>query len=131
MNTGFENERQLCFLINSRWVYLFWFSLLFFCGVLCRLSVLSEVTEKQNVLMKKGEVLFKLDPARYRARVNRLQADLVTAINNTQALKGLLDEASANTSRVSAERDRLHKDYQRYVRGSQAKVNPFSESDID
>ncbi|CAI1099168.1 Inner membrane protein yibH [Serratia quinivorans] len=94
-------------------------------------GVVSEVTEKQNVLMKKGEVLFKLDPARYQARVNRLQADLVTAINNTQVLKGQLDEAIANTSRVSAERDRLYKDYQRYVRGSQAKVNPFSESDID
>jgi multidrug resistance efflux pump len=32
---------------------------------------------------------------------------------------------------VSAERDRLYKDYQRYLKGSQAKVNPFSESDID
>ena len=94
-------------------------------------GVVSEVTEKQNVLIKKGEVLFKLDPARYQARVNRLQADLVTEINNTQVLKGQLDEAIANTSRVSAERDRLYKDYQRYVRGSQAKVNPFSESDID
>ena len=94
-------------------------------------GIVSEVTDKQNVLIKKGEVLFKLDPVRYQARVNRLQADLVTAINNTQVLKGQLDEAIANTSRVSAERDRLYKDYQRYVRGSQAKVNPFSESDID
>ncbi|CAI1230054.1 Inner membrane protein yibH [Serratia proteamaculans] len=94
-------------------------------------GIVSEVTDKQNVLIKKGEVLFKLDPVRYQARVNRLEADLVTAINNTQVLKGQLDEAIANTSRVSAERDRLYKDYQRYVRGSQAKVNPFSESDID
>ncbi|MDW5501543.1 HlyD family secretion protein [Pseudomonas lundensis] len=94
-------------------------------------GVVSEVTDKQNVLIKKGEVLFKLDPVRYQARVNRLQADLVTAINNTQVLKGQLDEAIANTSRVSAERDRLYKDYQRYIKGSQAKVNPFSESDID
>lgn len=94
-------------------------------------GIVSEVTDKQNVLIEKGEVLFKLDPVRYQARVNRLQADLVTAINNTQVLKGQLDEAIANTSRVSAERDRLYKDYQRYVRGSQAKVNPFSESDID
>ncbi|MDR8383490.1 hypothetical protein FPK62_22745, partial [Acinetobacter baumannii] len=40
-------------------------------------------------------------------------------------------EAQANTTRVSAERDRLYKDYQRYLKGSQARVNPFSESDID
>ncbi|WP_411704157.1 HlyD family secretion protein [Edaphovirga cremea] len=94
-------------------------------------GVVTEVTDKSNVLIKKGEVLFKIDATRYEARVNRLQADLVTAIHNTYVLKGQLDEAIANTSHVTAERDRLYKDYQRYVRGSQAKVNPFSESDID
>ena len=94
-------------------------------------GVVSEVTDKQNMMIKKGEVLFKLDPTRYQTRVDRLQADLTTAIHSTQSLKGELDEAIANTTRVSAERDRLYKDYQRYLRGSQARVNPFSESDID
>jgi multidrug resistance efflux pump len=94
-------------------------------------GVVTEVIEKQNVLIKKGEILFKLDPARYQARLNRLEADLVTTVHNNQALKGQLDEAIANTSRVSAERDRLYKDYQRYLKGSRARVNPFSESDID
>jgi multidrug resistance efflux pump len=32
---------------------------------------------------------------------------------------------------VTAQRDRVYKDYQRYLQGSKAKVNPFSESDID
>ncbi|SUW63881.1 Inner membrane protein yibH [Buttiauxella agrestis] len=94
-------------------------------------GVVSEVTDKQNMMIKKGEVLFKLDPTRYQTRVDRLQADLTTAIHSTQSLKGELDEAVANTTRVTAERDRLYKDYQRYLRGSQARVNPFSESDID
>lgn len=94
-------------------------------------GVVSEVTDKQNMMIKKGEVLFKLDPTRYQTRVDRLQADLTTAIHSTQSLKGELDEAIANTTRVTAERDRLYKDYQRYLRGSQARVNPFSESDID
>lgn len=94
-------------------------------------GVVSEVTNKQNQLIKKGEVLFKIDPTRYQARVNRLEADLVTAVHNTQVLKAQLDEALANTTRVSAERDRLYKDYQRYLQGSKARVNPFSESDID
>ena len=76
-------------------------------------------------------MLFKLDPGRYQARVDRLQADLVTATHNIDNLKAQLSEAVANTTRVSAERDRLYKDYQRYLKGSQAKVNPFSESDID
>ncbi|MEO3991460.1 HlyD family secretion protein [Pseudocitrobacter cyperus] len=94
-------------------------------------GVVSEVTNKQNQLIKKGEVLFKIDPTRYQARVDRLEADLVTAIHSTEVLKGQLDEALANTTRVSAERDRLYKDYQRYLQGSKARVNPFSESDID
>ncbi|TNV22567.1 HlyD family secretion protein [Buttiauxella sp. B2] len=94
-------------------------------------GIVTEVTNKQNTMIKKGEVLFKLEPTRYQARVDRLQADLMTAIHNTQSLKGQLDEAIANTTRVTAERDRLYKDYQRYLRGSQARVNPFSESDID
>ena len=94
-------------------------------------GIVSEVTDKNNQLIKKGEVLFKLDPVRYQARVDRLQADLVTATHNIQTLKAQLSEAQANTTRVSAERDRLYKDYQRYLKGSQARVNPFSESDID
>ncbi|WP_024557543.1 HlyD family secretion protein [Franconibacter pulveris 1160] len=94
-------------------------------------GVVTKVTSKTNRLIKKGEMLFELDKGRYQARVERLQADLVTAIHNIRALKGQLDEAIANTSRITAERDRLYKDYQRYVRGSQARVNPFSESDID
>ena len=55
----------------------------------------------------------------------------MTATHNIDNLKAQLSEAVANTTRVSAERDRLYRDYQRYLKGSQAKVNPFSESDID
>lgn len=94
-------------------------------------GIVSKVTDKQNMRMQKGEMLFQLDGTRFQARVDRLQADLITAIHNTQALKGQLDEAIANTSHVSAERDRLFEDYQRYLRGSKARVNPFSEQDID
>ena len=35
-----------------------------------------EVTSKTNVLMKKGELLFRIDDTRYRARLNKLKADL-------------------------------------------------------
>ncbi|MFT4274180.1 MAG: HlyD family secretion protein [Pantoea sp.] len=94
-------------------------------------GIVKEVTNKTNTEIKKGEMLFRLDSTRYQARVDRLKADLATAISNIQTLKSQLDEAIANTSNVSAERDRLLKDYQRYLQGSKAKVNPFSESDID
>ncbi|MEY8782862.1 HlyD family secretion protein [Citrobacter freundii] len=94
-------------------------------------GVVTEVTDKKNTLIKKGEVLFKLNPGRYQARVDRLKADIVTAQHKEQALVAQLDEMKANTQRAKATRDKLAKDYQRYAQGSQAKVNPFSERDID
>ncbi|ADU71772.1 HlyD family secretion protein [Pantoea sp. At-9b] len=94
-------------------------------------GIVKEVTNQQNREIKQGEMLFRLDDTRYQARVDRLKADLATAIAHIQTLKSQLDEAIANTTNVSAERDRLLKDYQRYLQGSKARVNPFSESDID
>ncbi|MEM6049274.1 HlyD family secretion protein [Erwinia sp. P7711] len=94
-------------------------------------GVVKRVTEKQNQPIKKGEMLFELDNTRFQARVDRLEADLVTAVHNIRSIRGQLEEAIANTSYVSAERDRLLQDYQRYLKGSKAKVNPFSERDID
>jgi multidrug resistance efflux pump len=38
---------------------------------------------------------------RYQARVDRLQADLVTALHSINTLKAQLSEAQANTVRVS------------------------------
>ncbi|MDU7373748.1 MAG: HlyD family secretion protein [Klebsiella michiganensis] len=66
-------------------------------------GVVSSVTDKANQRVKKGEVLFTIDPVRYQARVDRLQADLVTALHSINTLKAQLSEAQA----------------------------PFSESDID
>ena len=43
----------------------------------------------------------------------------------SQTLRAQLTEAQANTTQVSAERDRLFKNYQRYLKGSQAAVNPL------
>lgn len=94
-------------------------------------GVVIEVTDKKNTLIKKGEVLFRLDPTRYQARVDRLQADIVTAQYKQHALGAELDEMVANTQQAKATRDKFAKEYQRYAQGSRAKVNPFSERDID
>ena len=66
-------------------------------------GIVTEVTDKNNQLIQKGEVLFKLDPVRYQARVDRLQADLMTATHNIKTLQAQLTEAQANTTQVSAE----------------------------
>ena len=94
-------------------------------------GTVSEVPVRTDNKVKKGDVLFKIDDGRYRAQVDKLRADLITEIHRTDSLKAQLAEAQSGTARAAAERDRLLKNYQRYVTGSKAKVNPFSESDID
>lgn len=89
------------------------------------------VTDKQNQPLKKGEILFRLDPSRYQARLDKLLADTVTAESEAAALSAELQEARADTAKSRAERDQSKQEYARYVKGSQAPVNPFSERDID
>ena len=42
-------------------------------------GIVSEVPVQPNVPIKAGEVLFRIDPTVYQARVDRLSADLVSA----------------------------------------------------
>ncbi|NDO80865.1 hypothetical protein CJP72_08825 [Citrobacter sp. NCU1] len=89
------------------------------------------VTDKPNAPQKKGDILFRIDPSRYQARLDKLLADTVTAEHETAALQSELEEAQAFTRKVRAERDQSSQEYSRYIKGSQAQVNPFSERDID
>ena len=74
----------------------------------------------------------KLDPVRYQARVDRLQADLMTATHNIKTLRAQLTEAQANTNPgFSGARPSVSKIINVIWKGSQAAVNPFSERDID
>ncbi len=69
-------------------------------------------------------MLFRLDPTRYQARVDRLMADIVTAEHKQRALGAELDEMAANTQQAKATRDKFAKEYQRYARGSQGESKP-------
>lgn len=89
-----------------------------------------EVTDKTNVLLRKGELLFRLDDTRYRSRLNKLQADLAGAEADVRARRAALSESAANVQQVNAEYQRARKDYQRYAKGAAMAVNPFSEQDI-
>ncbi len=60
-------------------------------------GVVTEVTDKKNTLIKKGEVLFKLNPGRYQARVDRLKADIVTAQHKEQALVAQLGKVRTSS----------------------------------
>ncbi|EFW8561076.1 HlyD family secretion protein [Shigella sonnei] len=68
-------------------------------------GIVTEVTDKNNQLIQKGEVLFKLDPVRYQARVDRLQADLMTATHNIKTLRAQLQ--SQLDSMVNGEQSQI------------------------
>lgn len=66
-------------------------------------GVVSEVTDKINTPIKKGDVLFKIDPARYKAKLEKLEADIVTAKHDVLAL-----EEKRNSARLQLEQARLN-----------------------
>lgn len=90
-----------------------------------------EVTDKTNVLLRKGEVLFRLDDSRYLARLNKLEADLSAAEADIRTRKAALSESAANVQQMTAEYERARQDYQRYAKGAAMPVNPFSEQDVN
>lgn len=93
-------------------------------------GMVTEVAVANNASVKKGDVLFKLEPTRYAARVKRLEADLVTAEQQVAALKANVREADANVQRVQSDRDKAYRDSQRYASGGKKNVSPFSEQEI-
>lgn len=72
-------------------------------------GIVTEVTDKNNQLIQKGEVLLSSTRFVTGRELTDFQADLMTATHNIKTLRAQLTEAQANTTRVSAERDRLFK----------------------
>ncbi|HET9403003.1 MAG TPA: HlyD family secretion protein [Burkholderiales bacterium] len=71
--------------------------------------VIEVPVEEGNRLVKKGEVLFKIDPEPYRLAVNQLEAQLATAVasqkelqESLKAARGSVEQATARSREVSA-----------------------------
>ncbi len=72
-----------------------------------------EVSAKGLTPMKKGGVLFKIDPRPYQYQVDRLEAMLAEAEQAVPQLKAALDAATATLARTKSERDRAKIEYER------------------
>jgi multidrug resistance efflux pump len=59
-----------------------------------------EVPVEPNTPLKKGDVLFRIDPSPYQYIVDQKKAALAEAEQNAEELKASLDEASAATERA-------------------------------
>ena len=60
-----------------------------------------EVPVAPNRLVKKGEVLFKIDPTPYQIQIQSLEASLANAQGNAQKTREDLDAADAKTRSVN------------------------------
>jgi multidrug resistance efflux pump len=95
-----------------------------------------EVPVKPNVLLKEGDVLFRIDPSPYQYEVEKRQAALVETEQNVAQLKAGLDAAQATVAEATAQRDRAKGSYDRYRQGNEnaraaGRDPPFSLADVE
>lgn len=96
-------------------------------------GVVTSVEVKPNVPVKKGEVLFRLDPTPFEAIVKQKRAALVSAEQEVPQLEAAWQSSLANVARATADRDRTKSAYDRYAKGKKkaGSNSPFTELEMD
>ncbi len=95
-----------------------------------------EVPVKNNELLEKGEVLFRIDPSAYKFEVAQRRAALAEAEQNVTQLKFAYDNALAAANAATAERDRAKKAFDRVNEGNEGarkrgSIEPFSIAEVE
>jgi len=89
------------------------------------------VEAEPNVPLKKGDVLFRIDPIPYQARYDAAEARLDAARQDVSQYLARIDEAAAAVKEAEADRDRAKQVSDRYQSGGQkGAANPFSANEI-
>ncbi len=88
-----------------------------------------DVPVKPNTLLKTGDVLFRIDPTLYQAKVDDLRAQVKEASQNALSLDAGLTQAQADLDKAVADRDKAQREYNRYNEGH-AK-GAFSDQMVD
>jgi multidrug resistance efflux pump len=73
----------------------------------------AEIVAQPNAPIKKGDVIFKIDPQPFQFEVDRLQAALAAAQQNVPQLKSSLDQAAAGAEKATAQLNLAKADFQR------------------
>jgi multidrug resistance efflux pump len=91
-----------------------------------------EVPVEANVPLKKGDVLFRLDPRPFEFAVKRRKAALAAAEQAVIEQKAALAAATAAVRGATANRDRAKEDYERHAAANASKNNQaFSLEQVD
>ena len=97
-------------------------------------NVSGEVTEvpaQPLVLMKQGDILFRIDPAPYQYAVDAKRAALAESEQAVEQLRASLLAASASVAEATAVRDQAKQEYERYAAADVSDVRPYSELDVE
>ncbi len=86
-----------------------------------------EVPAQPLIPMKKGDVLFKIDPRPFQYEVDRLKAALTEAEQAIPQLKTALDSAKAAVAQATSERDRAKREYERNLKLQEQGAAPERE----
>ena len=73
----------------------------------------AEIVAQPNAPLKKGDVIFRIDPQPFQFEVDRLQAALAAAQQNVPQLKSSFDQASAGVEKATAQYNLAKADLQR------------------
>ncbi|MHC5178857.1 HlyD family secretion protein [Serratia rhizosphaerae] len=76
-----------------------------------------EVSAKPNTMLKKGDVLFRIDPIPFQTEVDDLRAQVKEANQDALSLNAGLNKAQAELNKTIADRDKARREYARYKEG--------------
>jgi multidrug resistance efflux pump len=91
-----------------------------------------DVPVEPNVPLKKGDVLFRLDPRPFEFAVSRRKAALAAAQQAVVVQQAALQAADAAVKGATANRDRAKEDYERHAAANlKQSESPFSAEQVD
>ncbi|MCL1138732.1 HlyD family secretion protein [Shewanella pneumatophori] len=96
-------------------------------------GVVTTVEVEPNTPIKKGDVLFRIDPTPFQAIVKQKRAALVAAELEVPQLEAAWETAKAAVTRATADRDRTKSAFERYEKGRKrgGANSPFTELELD
>jgi len=96
-------------------------------------GIVTEVEVEPNVPIKRGDVLFRLDPRPFEAIVKQRRAALVAAEQEVPQLEAAWKTAQASVERATADKDRTKSAFERYAKGKKrgGANSPFTELELD
>lgn len=96
-------------------------------------GIVTSVEVIPNTPIKKGDVLFRIDPTPFAAVVKQKRAALLAAEQEVPQLEAAWKAASASVTRAEADKDRTKSAYDRYAKGKKrgGANSPFTELELD